>query len=124
MALAIRALQEIITMARAPRRRPAEAPAGVGDPDPLEFPAPVRLKATGCRPAVRSVSEGIHLIDDELSAELRRLPRWTFARALLEEVLRTKRKRDLAAAVRQLRQALANEGWLVEEDSAAAREPD
>ena len=54
------------------------------------------------------------LIDNELPAELRRLSRWTFARALLQEVLRTHRKRDLTAALRQFRQALSNEGWLAE----------
>lgn len=103
-------------MVRAPRSRPAEAPGAAGGPDPMEFPAEVRIRAPGCRPVVRNVSEGLHLIDNELPVELRRLPRWTFARALLEEVLRTHRKRDLTAAVRQLRQALSNEGWL-----AAAR---
>ena len=99
-------------MARAPRSRPAEVPRAAGATDPLEFPAPVRLRAPGCRPVVRNASEGLLLIDNELPAELRRLPRWTFARALLEEALRTRRKRDLTAAVRQLRQALSNEGWL------------
>ena len=98
-------------MVRAPRRRPAEAPGAVGS-DPLEFATPVNIRAPGCRPVVRNVGEAILLIDNELPAELRRLPRWTFARALLEEVLRTRRKRDLTAAVRQLRQALTNEGWL------------
>jgi hypothetical protein len=105
-------------MTRAPRRRPVEAPVAVGGNDPLDFPAAVRIRAPGCRPMVRNVSEGLLLIDNELPAELRRLSRWTFARALLEEVLRTRRKRDLTAAVRQLRQALSNEGWL-----ANAREP-
>jgi hypothetical protein len=98
-------------MARSPRRRLAEAPEAVGS-DPLEFPMAVNIRAPGCRPVVRNVSEAILLIDNELPAELRRLPRWTFARALLEEVLRTRRKRDLTAAARQLRQALSNEGWL------------
>jgi hypothetical protein len=108
-------------MARAPRSRPAQAPAAVGGTDPLEFPAAVRLRTPGCRPVVRNASEGLLLIDNELPAELRRLPRWTFARALLEEVLRTRRKRDLSAAVRQLRQALANEGWLAETRPAGPR---
>ena len=100
-------------MARAPRRRPVQAP-GAGGSDPLEFPSAIRIHAQGCRPTVRNVSEGLLLIDNELPAELRRLSRWTFARALLEEALRTQRKRDLMAAVRQLRQALSNEGWLAE----------
>ena len=101
-------------MARAPRSRPAQAPGGAGGTDPLEFPAAVHIRAPRCRPVVRNVNEGLLLIDNELPAELRRLPRWTFARALLEAVLRTRRKRDLTAAVRQLRQALTNEGWLAE----------
>ncbi|HEY4920650.1 MAG TPA: hypothetical protein VII40_11155 [Xanthobacteraceae bacterium] len=101
-------------MARARRSRPPEAQGAVGGPDPLEFPAAVRIRAPRCRPVVRNVNEGLLLIDNELPAELRRLPRWTFARALLEAALRTRRKRDLAAAARQLRQALSNEGWLDE----------
>jgi len=61
---------------------------------------------------VRTVSEALDMIDDELPAELRRLPRWTFARALLQEASRSQRKKDLATAERQLKQALSNEGWL------------
>jgi hypothetical protein len=101
-------------MARAPRSRSAEASAPGGDADPFEFPTEVRIRAPRCRPVVRNVGEAIALIDNELPAELRRLPRWTFARALLDEVSRTRRKRDLTAALRQLRQALSNEGWLAE----------
>jgi hypothetical protein len=71
---------------------------------------------------VRTANEGLLLIDNELPAELRRLSRWTFARALLGEALRTNRKRDLAAAVRQLRQALSNEGWLAEARPSRTRE--
>ena len=52
--------------------------------------------------------------DKELPAELRRLPRWTFAHALLVQAVKTGRKRDLTAASRQVRQALSNEGWLVD----------
>jgi|HubBroStandDraft_6_1064221.scaffolds.fasta_scaffold2252759_1 hypothetical protein len=101
-------------MARAPRRRPTEAPRALGGNDPLEFPVAVAIRAPRCRPVVRNVSEALLLIDNELPAELRRLPRWTFARALLEEALSTRRKRDLTAALRQLRQALSNEGWLAD----------
>ena len=88
--------------------------------DPLTLPAPVRLRAPGCRPALRTVDEAIHMIDTELPAELSRLPRWTFARALLVEATKTGRKRDLTAAVRQVRQALSNEGWLIESDENEA----
>ena len=101
-------------MARAPRSRLAEASGPVGGADPLEFPAAVQIRASGCRPTVRNANEALLLIDNELPAELRRLSRWTFARALLQEVLRTRRKRDLTAALRQFRQALSNEGWLAE----------
>ena len=58
------------------------------------------------------------MIDSELPAELARLPRWTFARALLVEAMSTGRKRDLVAAARQVRQAVSNEGWLVDDDGA------
>jgi hypothetical protein len=95
-----------IAMGRMPR---------VGPPDeigPVAFPTPVRTRAGGIRSAVRNVDEGRDLIDRELPGELRRLPRWTFARALLEEARRTQRKRDLTTAMRQLRQALSNEKWL------------
>jgi len=61
---------------------------------------------------VRTVGEALDMIDDELPAELRRLPRWTFARALLEEARRSQRKKDVVTAARQLKQALSNEGWL------------
>jgi len=110
-------------MARAPRSRPANAPGLVGGPDPLEFRTALCIRAPGCRPVVRNVTEGLLLIDNELTAELRRLSRWTFARALLEEALRTNRKRDVTAALRQLRQALSNEGWLAEERPASAPKP-
>jgi hypothetical protein len=76
------------------------------------------VRAPGCRPALRTVDEALDMIDSELPAELARLPRWTFARALLVEAMKTGRKRDLIAAVRQVRQALSNEGWLVDEQGA------
>ena len=82
------------------------------------LPAAIQIRAAGCRAAVHTVGEAIGLIDEELPAELRRLPRWTFARALLENAGRTRRKRDVAAAVRQLRQALSNDGWLLEDGRA------
>ena len=54
-----------------------------------------------------------------MPSELGRLPRWTFAHALLLEAERTGKSRDLKAAVRQWRQALSNEKWLdeAEEDT-------
>jgi hypothetical protein len=86
-----------------------------GETESLPFPAVIRIRATGCRSAVSTVAEAMGLIDEALPAELRRLPRWTFARALLEAAGRTRRKKDLAAAIRQLRQALTNEGWLADQ---------
>jgi hypothetical protein len=111
-------------MTRQPRRishPPPDAGPPDGDPrwrDALALPAPIRLRASGCRPTLRTVDEAIDMIDSELPAELRRLPRWTFARALLMEAAKTGRKRDLTAAARQVRQAVANEGWLIENDAA------
>jgi len=98
-------------------RRPRNASAarhGASAPAVHTLPATIQLRAPGCRPALRTVDEAIDMIDSELPAELRRLPRWTFARALLVEANRTGRKRDLIAAARQVKQALSNEGWLVE----------
>jgi len=108
-------------MARQPRNvSQAQNPADARGRDPLALPAPLQLRAPGCRPALRTVDEAIHMIDTELPAELSRLPRRTFARALLVEATKTGRKRDLTAAMRQVRQALSNEGWLIENDEDAA----
>ncbi len=105
-------------MARQPRSdRQAQGGEAPGR-DTLALPAPIRLRAPGCRPALRTVDEALDMIDSELPAELSRLPRWTFARALLVEATKTGRKRDLTAAMRQVRQALSNEGWLVENEAA------
>jgi hypothetical protein len=106
-------------MARQPRSD-LQAQGGTEGPgrDTLALPAPLRLRARGCRPALRTVDEALDMIDTELPAELRRLPRWTFARALLVAAAKTGRKRDLTAAARQVRQALSNEGWLVENEAA------
>lgn len=54
------------------------------------------------------------MIDHELSPEIARLSRWTFARALLVEALKTGKARDLNTAFRQLKQALTNENWLTD----------
>ncbi len=102
-------------MARRPRSVSQGQPvAGAPGRDALALPATIRLRAPGCRPALRTVEEAIQMIDTELPVELRRLPRWTFARALLMEAATTGRKRDLTAAARQVRQALSNEGWLID----------
>jgi hypothetical protein len=107
-------------MTRRPRSASAARPdAGAAGRHTLALPAAIRLHATGCRPALRTVDEALDMIDSELPAELRRLPRWTFARALLLEAVKTGRKRDLTAATRQVRQALSNEGWLVDDQPAS-----
>ena len=106
-------------MTRRPRSASApRADAAAPGQDKLPLPATIQLRAPGCRPALRTVEEAIHMIDNELPAELARLPRWTFARALLLEATKTGRKRDVTAAARQVRQALSNESWLVDEQAA------
>jgi hypothetical protein len=80
--------------------------------EPLPLPELIRTRGKGLRPKVRTVAEGIRLIDKELPIELRSLPRWSFARELLVHAATSRKKHDLIAAARQLRQALSNEGWL------------
>jgi hypothetical protein len=80
----------------------------------LELPAEVRIRAPGVRSRVKTVEQALATIDGEVSPELARLPRWTFARALLVEAQRTHKARDLNAAFRQFKQALSNEKWLDE----------
>jgi hypothetical protein len=86
----------------------------------MNLPSPVRVRAPGNRAPITSVKDALGFID-RLPAELKRLPRWTFAHALLLEAERTGKSRDLKAAVRQLRQALSNERWL--EDGEEAKNP-
>ncbi|MCC7347741.1 MAG: hypothetical protein IT538_10130 [Variibacter sp.] len=81
-----------------------------------ELQAPVHTACKQLRPVVRTIDEALGLIDRDLPPELRKLPRWTFARALLLEAQKTGKKRDNMLAVRQLRQALSNEGWLAEDE--------
>jgi hypothetical protein len=96
-------------MAREPP--PLEQPAAAPE---VKLPAEVRIRAAGVRSVVKTVEQALHTIDRELSPELARLPRWTFARALLVEAQRTQKSRDLNAAYRQFKQALSNEKWLAE----------
>jgi hypothetical protein len=84
----------------------------------MKFPTPVRVRVPGHRGEIASIKDALGFIDQNLPAELARLPRWTFAHALLLEAERTGKSRDLKAAVRQLRQALSNEKWLEEDDDA------
>jgi len=92
-----------------PVQQPASAVAE------LKLPSEVRIRAAGVRSVVKTVEQALHTIDRELSPELARLPRWTFAHALLVEAQRTQKSRDLNAAYRQFRQALSNEKWLADD---------
>lgn len=76
------------------------------------FQSPLRLAAPGRRHALRNLGEAQRFVESELPAELGKLPRWTFASALVKHALASGKQRDLRAAERQLRQALSNEGWL------------
>jgi hypothetical protein len=95
------------------KERPLAPALGLGRTK-LELPAEVRIRAPGVRSRLKTVEQSIDMIDRELSPELARLPRWTFARALLVEAERSRKSRDLNAAFRQLKQALSNEKWLDE----------
>ncbi len=79
-----------------------------------DLPAVIRTTGHGVRPAIRTVTEGLRFIEDELPQELRRLPRWTFARELLEVAAKSRTKRDTFTAYRQLVQALGNDGLLAD----------
>jgi hypothetical protein len=79
----------------------------------MQIPTMINTKCAG-RSQVRTTDEALRLIDEELPAELRSLPRWTFARDLLVAAGRSNKKRDLTIAIRQFRQALSNEGWLAD----------
>ena len=61
---------------------------------------------------IRTAEEAIKFIDRNLTGELLRLPRWTFARVLFVETIKTGKSRDVTAVLRQFRQALRNERWL------------
>lgn len=75
----------------------------------MDFPTHIHTTGSGVRPLIRSTGEALKFIDRELPAELQRLPRWTFARGLLLVADRSRKKRDLTHAYRQLRQALSND---------------
>lgn len=100
-----------------PRRHAAagrRAGSHANHAEPIKLPVPVRVRGPGLRLEIKTVTQAVKLIDRNLPPELASLPRWTFARALLLEAMRTGKSRDLNAAVRQLTQALRNERWLDE----------
>jgi hypothetical protein len=78
------------------------------------FSAPIGISAAGLREQLRNLGEAKRFVEDEIPAELHKLPRWSFAEALIDHALETGKRRDLRAAERQLRQALSNEHWLAE----------
>jgi hypothetical protein len=84
-----------------------------------KLPVVVRTANGRMRPVVRTIEEALGLIDCDLPPELRTLPRWTFARELLVVAMNSGKKRDTAVAVRQLRHALSNEGWLAQSNPAS-----
>lgn len=103
---------------QASRRVRGQSPQGGA----TNLPAPMRVRAPGRRGRLETVEEAITFIDRNVPPELSSLPRWTFARALLLESLKTGKSRDLNAAVRQLTQALRNERWLDETEQARGPE--
>jgi class 3 adenylate cyclase len=76
------------------------------------LPREVLVHGPGFRVRLRTAEDAIRLIDRNLPPELASQPRWTFARALLIEAIKTSKSRDLTTATRQLTQALRNERWL------------
>jgi len=86
----------------------------------MNLPREVHIRAAGMPSVIKTVEEAITLIDRNLAPELKSQPRWTFTRALLAEVLKTGKARDMKAASRQLAQALRNEKWLDETSHAEA----
>jgi class 3 adenylate cyclase len=87
-----------------------------------KLPAPITVRAPTLRGKIDTVERACAFIDKNLPPDLAELPRWTFARALFVEALKTGKSRDLNTAVRQFRQALSNEKWLDEQDEPRAKE--
>ena len=78
----------------------------------MQLPTQVRIRAGGMSQVISTVEQAIALIDKRFPPEVAHLPRWTFARALLVEALKTEKSRDMKVAMRQLQQALRNEKWI------------
>lgn len=94
--------------------------SSIGKPEVMSLPREVRVRGPGFRARLRTVEDAIRLIDRNLPPELATQPRWTFARALLVEAIKTGKSRDLTTATRQLTQALRNERWLEVPDKTAS----
>jgi hypothetical protein len=80
----------------------------------MKLPTRICIRAAGLPSAITTVEGAVAFIDHHLHPELAKLPRWTFARALFVEVTRTKKSRDMSAAIRQFKQAQSNEKWLAD----------
>jgi hypothetical protein len=80
----------------------------------MNLDSKVRIRAAGIPSVITTIEDAIALIDRHLAPELKSLPRWTFARALLAEALKSGKARDVKAASRQFAQALRNEKYLDE----------
>jgi class 3 adenylate cyclase len=103
---------------RPPTAQPARRSRG------RKLPAPISVRAPTLRGKIDTVEGACAFIDKNVPADLAKLPRWTFARALFVEALRTGKSRDLNTAVRQFRQALSNERWLDAQAESGAEEDD
>ena len=75
-----------------------------------KLPKEFLLQAAGLPHVLRTVEDAISMIEG-LPREIAQLSRWTFAKALLREALKTHKARDLKTATRQLEQAISNEKW-------------
>ncbi|HEY1747861.1 MAG TPA: adenylate/guanylate cyclase domain-containing protein [Xanthobacteraceae bacterium] len=87
-----------------------------------KLPAPISVRSPRLRGKIDTVERACAFIDKNLPPDLAKLPRWTFARALFAEAMKTGKSRDLNTAVRQFRQALRNEKWLDEQDEPRSQE--
>jgi UDP:flavonoid glycosyltransferase YjiC (YdhE family) len=75
-----------------------------------KLPNEVRIRAAGTPRILRTVEDALAMIA-ALLREIVQRPRWTFAKALLQESIKTQKSRDLKTATLQLQQAISNEKW-------------
>ena len=101
-----------------PKAQPARRSRG------RKLPIPISVRAPTLRAKIDTIERACAFIDKNIPEDLAKLPRWTFARALFVEALRTGKSRDLNIAVRQFRQALSNERWLDAEAGSGAQVDD
>ena len=82
----------------------------MADDGSTKLPHEVRVKSAGIPSVLRTVEDALSMID-VLPPEIAQLSRWTFAKGLLIEALKTQKSRDVKTATRQLEQAISNEKW-------------